>query len=107
MTKEIENLVKKVISFSKQVYKENPIPLHRPIFEGNEKNFLSECIDTNFVSSVGKRVDEFEEKIASFTGSKYAVATVNGTSALHIALKLLGVKENRSYYPISYFCSYM
>jgi len=93
MTKEIENLVKKVISFSKQVYKENPIPLHRPIFEGNEKNFLSECIDTNFVSSVGKRVDEFEEKIASFTGSKYAVATVNGTSALHIALKLLGVKE--------------
>ena len=93
MTKEIENLAKKVISFSKQVYKENPIPLHRPIFEGNEKNFLSECIDTNFVSSVGKRVDEFEEKIASFTGSKYAVATVNGTSALHIALKLLGVKE--------------
>ncbi len=93
MTKEIDNLVKKVISFSQQVYKENPIPLHRPIFEGNEKNFLSECIDTNFVSSVGKRVDEFEEKIASFTGSKYAIATVNGTSALHIALKLLGVKE--------------
>ena len=58
-----------------------------------KKNFLSECIDTNFVSSVGKRVDEFEEKIASFTGSKYAIATVNGTSALHIALKLLGVKE--------------
>ena len=93
MTKEIDNLVKKVISFSQQVYKESPIPLHRPIFEGNEKNFLSECIDTNFVSSAGKRVDEFEEKIASFTGSKYAVATVNGTSALHIALKLLGVKE--------------
>ena len=93
MTKEIDNLAKKVISFSHQVYKENPIPLHRPIFEGKEKNFLSECIDTNFVSSVGKRVDEFEEKIASFTGSKYAVATVNGTSALHIALKLLGVKE--------------
>ena len=93
MTKNIDDLIKKVISFSQQVYKENPIPLHRPIFEGNEKNFLSECIDTNFVSSVGKRVDEFEERIASFTGSKYAIATVNGTSALHIALKLLGVKE--------------
>tara|TARA_A100001011_G_scaffold400649_1_gene517147 strand:- start:2667 stop:3848 length:1182 start_codon:yes stop_codon:yes gene_type:complete len=93
MNKDINNLAKKVISFSHQLYEENPIPLHRPVFEGNEKVFLAECIDTNFVSSVGKRVDEFEEKIASFTGSKYAVATVNGTSALHIALMLLGVKE--------------
>ena len=93
MTKNINKLAKKVICFSREIYKEDLIPLHRPVFEGDEKKFLSECIDTNFVSSVGKRVDEFEEKIASFTGLKYAVATVNGTSALHIALKLLGVKE--------------
>jgi perosamine synthetase len=69
------------------------VVLHRPIFEGNEKSYLLECIDSNFVSSAGSKVDEFERKVASFTGSKNAIAVVNGTNALQIALILAGVKE--------------
>jgi aminotransferase in exopolysaccharide biosynthesis len=69
------------------------IPLHRPVFEGNERQYLVDCIDSNFVSSVGAKVTEFEEKVAEFTGSKYAVATVNGTAALHVAIELSGVKS--------------
>ncbi|MDO9266560.1 MAG: LegC family aminotransferase [Sulfurimonas sp.] len=70
------------------------IPLHEPRFIGNEKKYLNECIDSTFVSSVGKFVDEFEKKIAQFTGAKYAVATTNGTSALHISLLLAGVEKD-------------
>jgi len=70
------------------------IPLHEPRFVGNEKKYLNECIDSTFVSSVGKFVDEFEEKIASYTGAKYAIATSNGTSALHISLLLADVERN-------------
>ncbi len=70
------------------------IPLHAPIFCGNEKKYLNECIDSTFVSSVGAFVDRIEEEIARYTGSKYAIACVNGTAALHIALKLAGVAEN-------------
>ena len=68
------------------------IPLHEPRFWGNEKKYLNECIDSTFVSSVGKFVNQFEQKVAEFTGAKYAVATVNGTAALHIALILSEVK---------------
>jgi perosamine synthetase len=68
--------------------------LHEPRFRGNEKKYLNECIDSTFVSSVGKYVDLFEQKIAEYTGAKYAVAAVNGTAALHMALNLLGVDEN-------------
>ena len=68
------------------------IPLHEPRFRGNEKKYLNECIDSTFVSSVGKFVDLFEAKITEYTGAKYAVAAVNGTAALHIALILSGVK---------------
>lgn len=70
------------------------IPLHEPRFIGNEKQYLNECIDSTFVSSVGRFVDEFEEKIARYTGAKYAIATNNGTSALHIALLLANVVHN-------------
>ncbi len=70
------------------------IPLHAPQFRGNEKKYLNECIDSTYVSSVGKFVDEFEEKIAEYTGSKYAIATSNGTSALHVALLLANVEKN-------------
>jgi len=70
------------------------IPLHEPRFVGNEKQYLNECIESTFVSSVGKFVDEFEEKIADYVGAKFAVATSNGTSALHISLLLANVKEN-------------
>lgn len=70
------------------------IPLHVPIFFGNEKKYLEECIDSTFVSSVGNYVNLFEEEMAHFTGAKKAVACVNGTNALHMALLLAGVKQN-------------
>lgn len=70
------------------------IPLHRPVFEGNERQYLVDCIDSNFVSSVGARVTEFEQQVATFTGARFAVATVNGTAALHVALELAGVERD-------------
>jgi len=70
------------------------IPLHAPQFKGNEKKYLLETIDSTFVSSVGEFVDKFEQKVAEYTGAKHAIATVNGTAALHIALKLAGVENN-------------
>ena len=83
---------KEIIDFIKSIYGEGFIPLHEPRFIGNEKKYLCDCIDSTFVSSVGKYVDLFEEKIAEYTGAKKSVVTVNGTAALHIALKLCGVK---------------
>jgi aminotransferase in exopolysaccharide biosynthesis len=68
-----------------------PAMLHEPSFKGNEWLYLKECLDSTFVSSVGKFVDRFELDLARFTGAKHAVAVVNGTAALHIALKLAGV----------------
>ncbi len=70
------------------------IPLHEPFFDDNEINNIRHCIKTTYVSSVGKYVDQFEKMLAEFTGIKRAVAVVNGTAALHIALKLAGVKQN-------------
>ncbi len=67
------------------------IPLHAPVFLGNEKQYIEECIDSTFVSSVGKFVNQFELEIARYTGVNNAVACVNGTNALHIALMLSGV----------------
>ncbi|WP_457746350.1 LegC family aminotransferase [Sulfurimonas sp.] len=82
------------VNFTRHLYTaENFIPLHEPKFIGNEKKYLNECIDSTFVSSVGKFVDRFEEEFAKYVGSKYAIATVNGTAALHIALLLADVKE--------------
>ena len=66
--------------------------LHEPSFRGNEWQYLKECLDSTFVSSVGKFVDRFEIELAAFTGAKHVVAVVNGTAALHISLKLAGVK---------------
>ena len=84
-----------VINFIKSIYNKNKfIPLHEPRFLGNEKKYLNECIDSTFVSSVGKFVDEFENRIANYTGSKYAIATCNGTSALHTSLLLANVNKN-------------
>ena len=81
-----------VVDFVRSIYgKEGVIPLHNPLFIGNEKQYINECIDSTYVSSVGKFVDKFEEKIAEYTGSNYAVATTNGTSALHIAFLLSDV----------------
>lgn len=87
-------MIQETIDFIRSHYEsEDFIPLHEPYFAGNEKKYLNECIDTTFVSSVGKFVDRFEKDIAIFTGSKFAIATVNGTSALHIALQLAGVER--------------
>tara|TARA_B100001057_G_scaffold457336_1_gene505539 strand:+ start:711 stop:1850 length:1140 start_codon:yes stop_codon:yes gene_type:complete len=83
-----------IIDFIQKTYKtKNFIPLHEPKFFGNEKKYLNECIDSTFVSSVGKYVGIFEKKIAEYMGANYAVATSNGTSALHIALLLADVEE--------------
>ena len=85
-------MFKDVINFIQETYKTQEfIPLHEPKFIGNEKKYLNECIDSTFVSSVGKFVDKFEEKIANYTGTKYAISTSNGTSALHISLLLANV----------------
>ena len=70
------------------------IPLHEPRFIGNEKKYVNDCIDSTFVSSVGKYVDQFEQMIVDYTGAKHAIAIVNGTSALHLALELAGVQRN-------------
>jgi perosamine synthetase len=70
----------------------DPVALHEPNFDGNESIYLKECLDSTYVSSVGKFVDQFEAELANYTGAKYAVSLVNGTAALHIALKLAGVQ---------------
>jgi perosamine synthetase len=85
-------LVKQVVTGLRDVLGPGPAVLHEPSFKGNEWHYLKECLDSTFVSSVGKYVDRFELALASFTGAKHAVAVVNGTAALHIALKLAGVK---------------
>lgn len=82
------------INYVKSIYQtEDFIPLHEPRFCGNEKKYLNDVIDSTFVSSVGEYVDRFEVEFAKFTGSKYAVATVNGTAALHISLLVAGVNS--------------
>lgn len=81
-----------IIDFIKSLYgNEKFIPLHEPRFIGNEKKYLNECIDSTFVSSVGKFVEEIEKKIAKYIGVKFAIATTNGTSALHTCLMLANV----------------
>ena len=92
MTLHLTKLHKEFIEFAKSVYGNDFIPLHRPVFLGNEKKYLTDCIDSNFVSSVGPKVTEFENKVAEYIGSKYAIATCNGTASLHVAIQLAGVK---------------
>ncbi len=81
-----------IISFIKSLYpNENPVPLHAPRFLGKEKQYLAECIDSTFVSYVGKFVTDFEEHVKRVTGVKNAVAMVNGTAALQMMLVSAGV----------------
>jgi len=85
----------KTIDFIKSVYGNQPFtPLSVPVFAGNEKAYLNECIDTTFVSSVGEFVDRFEEEMAKYTGAKRAVVCVSGTNALHMSLMLAGVERD-------------
>lgn len=85
----------KTIDFIKSVYGNQEFtPLAVPVFAGNEKKYLNECIDNTFVSSVGKFVDRFEEDMAKYTGAKKAVVCVSGTNALHMSLMLAGVQRD-------------
>lgn len=84
----------RTIAFIKELYgNQDFTPLSVPQFLGNEKKYLEECIDTTFVSSVGKFVDRFEEEMARYTGAKKAVVCVSGTNALHMSLVLAGVER--------------
>lgn len=84
-----------IVDFIKKLFPNKDfIPLHEPQFLGNEKRNVLQTIESTFVSSVGQYVTEFEVNLADYIGSNYAVATVNGTSALHIALKLVGVQND-------------
>lgn len=83
-----------IVEFVRDTYKTDEfIPLHAPTFNGNEKEYVLETIESTFVSSVGKFVDDFERKIEVYTGTAKAVATVNGTAALHTALYMAGVQR--------------
>ncbi len=89
-----QDLFPHIINFIKSLYpSENPVPLHEPRFIGKEKEYVNDAIDSTFVSSVGEYVDRFEKMMCEITGAKFAIATVNGTSALHIALNLAGVQD--------------
>mgnify|MGYP000465755102 CR=1 FL=1 len=88
----IDLISQETVMLARSIFGYDFIPLHRPVFEGNERQYLVDCIDSNFVSSVGAKVTELEEKVAEFIGCKHAIATVNGTAALHVAIELAGVK---------------
>ncbi|PKQ12746.1 MAG: aminotransferase DegT [Alphaproteobacteria bacterium HGW-Alphaproteobacteria-1] len=85
-------LADSLIELVHTIFGPSPVPLHRPVFVGNERSYLTQTIDSNFVSSVGARVTEFEERTAQFTGCARAIATMNGTAALHMALLVAGVR---------------
>ena len=84
-----------LIEFTRKLYQSSDfIPLHEPLFIGREKTLVQKCIDSTFVSSVGEFVYTFEQQLTQYTGAKYAVASVSGTSALHIALLLASVERD-------------
>jgi aminotransferase in exopolysaccharide biosynthesis len=83
-----------LIEFVREQYgTKGSIPLHAPVFAGNERKYVWDTLETTFVSSVGAYVNQFERSVAHYTGSPGAVATVNGTAALHAALRLCGVQR--------------
>ena len=88
-------MLQKIVNFVHELYNTNDfVPLSVPKFIGNEKKYIDECIDTTFVSSVGKFVDRFEDDVAKYTGANKAVVCVSGTNALHMSLMLAGVERN-------------
>ena len=89
-----KTLTEAVVGAIRGVVGPGKVALHEPSFEGNEWLYLKECLDSTFVSSVGKFVDQFEDELATYTGAKYAISVVNGTAALQIALKLAGVQAD-------------
>ena len=92
---ELDARYRELIGFVRDLYpRTRDVPLHAPMFAGCEKQYVLECIDSTFVSSVGAFVDRFESMMRDLTGARHAIATVNGTAALHIALILAGVTDN-------------
>ncbi|MEW7009877.1 LegC family aminotransferase [Lentilitoribacter sp. EG35] len=89
-----QSLPDRIVTAIRGVLGDEQYILHKPIFGGNEQKYLQDCIESTYVSSVGRYVDQFENGLCNFTGAKYAVAVVNGTSALHIALLLAGTKTD-------------
>jgi len=89
-----KTLTNAVVGAIRGVVGPGKVAFHEPSFEGNEWLYLKECLDSTFVSSVGKFVDQFEDELATYTGAKYAISVVNGTAALQIALKLAGVQAS-------------
>jgi len=87
------SLADNVLAAIQSVVGFGPVSLHEPSFDGNELQYLKECIDSTYVSSVGKFVDKFEKDLATYTGAKFAISVVNGTASLHISLKLAGVQS--------------
>lgn len=85
-------LARQIVDAVQSVAGPGPVALHEPRFTGNEWAYLKECLDSTYVSSVGKFVDRFEADLAAYTGAKHAVAMMNGTAALHVALLLAGVQ---------------
>ena len=86
---------KEIVNFIRDTFNSKDfIPLHSPIFKGNEKKYINECIDSTFVSSVGPFVNKFEDLMSQITQTKKTTAVVNGTAALQVGLRLVGVKEN-------------
>lgn len=86
-------LASRIVEAVRAVCGPGAVALHEPRFAGEEWNYLKDCLDSTFVSSVGKYVDRFEAELAQYTGAKYAIAVVNGTAALHAALLLAGVQH--------------
>lgn len=94
--KNISPLSQKIIEIIRKVTgrPEGPVALHEPTFSGNAWNYVKDCIDTNWVSNVGKYVARFEQMLSQRTAARHVIATVNGTAALHICLLLAGVKAD-------------
>jgi len=89
----LTNLPAQVTKAVRNVVGNGPIKLHEPSFTGNEMKYVEDCINSTYVSSVGKYVDQFEIELSKYTGASYAISVVNGTAALHLALKLAGVNQ--------------
>jgi perosamine synthetase len=87
-------LAGQIIAAIQAVVGTRPAALHEPQFAGNEWSYLKECLDSTFVSSVGKFVDRFEQQLAQYTGARQAVAVMNGTAALQVAMQLAGVERD-------------
>ena len=88
-----QDVSNQIIKAIHAVIGKRPANLHEPVFEGNEWHYLKDCLDSGFVSSIGQYVDQFEQKIAEYTGANHAIAVVNGTAALHLAMIVAGVQS--------------